>query len=220
MTDTEPTRTPGAQITWLVVALLLIVIAASATAYGFQSLASSSAAATATIATDPRTQQTQENLSCADVGSVGAADGVVPDGVTVFDDAYPAVANLAPALLDALRRAATGAERDGVVLYVNSGWRSPQYQEQLLCEAIAQYGSAAAAARWVAPPSSSAHVSGDAADIGLTDADAWLSAHGADYGLCQIYRNEPWHFELRTAASAHGCPPMYADAAHDPRMQQ
>ncbi len=51
-------------------------------------------------------------------------------------------------------------------------------------------------------------------------ATAWLSKHGAKYGLCQIYRNEPWHYELRPEAIDRGCPPMYADPTHDPRMQQ
>ena len=40
------------------------------------------------------------------------------------------------------------------------------------------------------------------------------------YGLCQIYGNEPWHYELRPEAIDRGCPPMYADPTHDPRMQQ
>jgi hypothetical protein len=62
-------------------------------------------------------------------------------------------------------------------------------------------------------------VSGDAVDIGPLDATAWLSEHGAKYGLCQIYRNEPWHYELRPEAIGHGCPPMYADPTRDPRMQ-
>jgi hypothetical protein len=63
-------------------------------------------------------------------------------------------------------------------------------------------------------------VSGDAVDIGRSDARAWLSEHGAAYGLCQIYGNERWHYELRGEAVDHGCPPMYADPTHDPRMQQ
>ena len=41
-----------------------------------------------------------------------------------------------------------------------------------------------------------------------------------EYGLCQIYRNESWHFELRPDAIENGCPSMYADPTHDPRMQQ
>jgi D-alanyl-D-alanine carboxypeptidase len=152
--------------------------------------------------------------------ALGFADGEVPDGVTVFDDEYPAVANLDPALLRALRQAATDAGRDGVELYVNSGWRSPAYQEQLLDEAVSEYGSRAEAARWVATPTTSPHVSGDAVDIGDDDAAAWLSEHGAAYALCQIYDNEPWHFELRPEAVDQGCPSPYADPTQDPRMQQ
>ena len=83
----------------------------------------------------------------------------------------------------------------------------PEYQEQLLQQAILKYGSEAEAARWVATPTTSAHVSGDAVDIGRSDAAAWLSEHGAEYGLCQIYGNERWHYELRPEARAHGCPP-------------
>jgi LAS superfamily LD-carboxypeptidase LdcB len=140
--------------------------------------------------------------------------------VTVFDDAYPAVANLDPALLGALRQAATDAAGDGVEFFVNSGWRAREYQEQLLDEAVSEYGSREEAAQWVATPNTSPHVSGDAVDIGHSDATAWLSEHGAEYGLCQIYRNEPWHYELRPEATSRGCPPMYADPTHDPRMQQ
>jgi hypothetical protein len=152
-------------------------------------------------------------------GGFGTADGVVPRGTTVFDDEVPGVANLDPALLGALREAATDAAGDGVEFAVDSGWRSPAYQEQLLHEAVAKYGSEAEAARWVATPDTSAHVSGDAVDIGSSDAKAWLSEHGAGYGLCRIYGNEPWHYELRPDAAGHGCPPMYADPAHDPRMR-
>ena len=112
------------------------------------------------------------------------------------------------------------AADDGVEFVVDSGWRSPAYQEQLLREAVSKYGSEAEAARWVATPNTSAHVSGDAVDIGPSGAAAWLSEHGAAYGLCQIYGNEPWHYELRPEAIDHGCPPMYADPTHDPRMQQ
>ena len=111
-----------------------------------------------------------------------------------------------PTLLGALRQAATDAADDGVEFFVDSGWRSPEYQEQLLREAVSKYGSEEEAARWVATPNTSAHVSGDAVDIGPADAAAWLSEHGAAYGLCQIYGNEPWHYELRPEAVDHGCP--------------
>lgn len=130
------------------------------------------------------------------------------------------MANLDPALLDALRRAAADAAGEGVTLFVDSGWRSAAYQERLLREAVTEYGSEQEAARWVATPKSSAHVSGEAVDIGPSDATDWLSEHGAAYGLCRVYRNEPWHYELRPAAIDHGCPSMYADPTYDPRMQQ
>ena len=144
----------------------------------------------------------------------------MPDGTTVFDDGIPGVAKLEPALLGALRQAATDARDDGVELLVDSGWRSSQYQAQLFRQAVAKYGSEAQAARWVATPATSAHVSGEAVDIGPAAATRWLSAHGVGYGLCQIYGNEPWHYELRPEAIGHGCPPMYADPTHDPRMQR
>ena len=152
--------------------------------------------------------------------ALGVADGRVPDGTTVFDDHVPAVTNLEPGLLRALRRAGADAADDGVELYVNSGWRSRRYQEHLLEEAVSKYGSRQVAARWVATPSTSPHVTGEAVDIGHSEAAAWLGDHGASYGLCQIYGNEPWHFELRPAAVRDGCPQLYDDPTHDPRMQK
>ncbi|MGX5655401.1 M15 family metallopeptidase [Geodermatophilus nigrescens] len=152
-------------------------------------------------------------------GGVTVDDGVLPDGAGVFDDRYPAVSRLDAELLAALRAAASAASRDGVEFVVTSGWRSPEYQEQLLREAVDEYGSLEEAARWVATAETSAHVTGDAVDVGPTDAMSWLSQHGADFGLCQVYGNEPWHQELRPAAVEDGCPAPYADPTEDPRMQ-
>ncbi|GAA4362032.1 hypothetical protein GCM10023088_03250 [Actinomadura verrucosospora] len=152
-------------------------------------------------------------------GAIGEADGVVPDGVTVFNDAFPAVTNLDPDLLKALRRAATDAAGERTTFYVNSGWRSPAYQNRLLREAVSKYGSEEAAARWVATAAKSLHVKGKAVDIGQSDAAKWLSRHGAQYGLCQVYANEPWHYELRADAAERGCPRMYADPTQDPRTR-
>jgi hypothetical protein len=155
-----------------------------------------------------------------DDGVVGEEDGALPDGVTVFDEAYPGVADIDPDLLTALRRAGRDAADDGIELYVTSGWRSRDYQEQLLRAAVAEYGSRAKAARWVATADTSPHVSGDAVDIGPAHAMTWLSRHGVRYGLCQIYRNEPWHYELRPSAIGGRCPRMYLDPTQDPRMQR
>jgi zinc D-Ala-D-Ala carboxypeptidase len=152
-------------------------------------------------------------------GALGSADGVLRDGTTVFDDGMPGIAKLDPDLLGALRRAATDAARDEVPIFVTSGWRSRRYQEQLFRQAVSKYGSTEKAARWVATPGTSAHESGSAVDLAPFEATAWLSRHGAEYGLCQIYGNEPWHFELRRGAISHGCPRVEADATHDPRIQ-
>ena len=137
----------------------------------------------------------------------------------MFNTKVPAVVRLDADLLGALRLAAVDAKRFGVTLYINSGWRSPAYQERLLRDAVSEYGSEREAARWVATPQTSPHVSGDAVDIGPAEAATWLARHGARYGLCQIYDNEPWHYELRANAADRGCPPRYADPTQDPRMQ-
>jgi D-alanyl-D-alanine carboxypeptidase len=147
------------------------------------------------------------------------ADGRLPDQVTVFDDRYPGVTRLSPELRTALREAARAAGSNGIELDVTSGWRSTAYQDQLLRQAVATYGSADEAARWVATAETSPHVHGDAVDIGPSSARAWLSLHGAAYGLCGTYGNEPWHFELRPEAVSRGCPPPFPDPTHDPRLQ-
>ncbi|NYE20702.1 M15 family metallopeptidase [Microbacterium immunditiarum] len=146
-------------------------------------------------------------------------DGSLPAGVTAFDDEYAGVARVSPDLLEALRAAATAAEGEGIRFFVNSGWRSPEYQTRLLDDAVAEYGSREEAARWVATAETSPHVTGDAVDVGETDATSWLSQHGAAFGLCQIYANERWHFELRPQAVTEACPPMFPDPTFDPRMQ-
>jgi D-alanyl-D-alanine carboxypeptidase len=202
------------------IAAALLIAGAVIVIHGYPSLAASSSPTTtdtAPSATKPATHRPNHQPPGPRHGAAGVADGVVPDGVTVFNDSVPAVTKLDSALLSALRRAATDA---GIPFYVNSGWRSRAYQEQLLQEAVAKYGSRTAAARWVATPDSSAHVSGDAVDLGRSDTTSWLSQHGAAYGLCQIYGNEVWHYELRPQAATNGCPAMYADPTHDPRMQK
>jgi zinc D-Ala-D-Ala carboxypeptidase len=218
VTHSEPARTTTRRIRIrrIRIAGLLVVVAAIAAALGYQLLPSSSSpASSSSTPASPSDVLRNEHH-----GALGEADGAVPDGTTVFDNEAPGVANLDPALLGALRRAATDAAGEGVKFVVNSGWRSPAYEEQLRRQAIAKYGSEKEAARWVATPKTSAHVSGDAVDLGPSGATAWLSAHGGEYGLCQIYGNEPWHYELRPQAIDHGCPAMYADPTHDPRMQQ
>lgn len=230
-------RAPVLRLRSASVAVVAVVLAVVVGGIGCQSLAASSAAtapletraarapaphvgAGQTAPTLPTAREGQEHRAKRSDhdGALGVAGGVVPAGTTVFDDDVPAVENLDPKLLAALRRAATDAAADHVRFSVNSGWRSAAYQERLFDQAVARYGSSEAAARWVAPPGTSAHQTGDAVDIGHADAARWLAEHGDDYGLCRIYGNEPWHFELRPEAVDHGCPAPYADATDDPRL--
>ena len=212
------------RIRWVRVAGPLVVIAAIAVALGQLPASMSSTDITPKDAAHRARHGAPgpplERGGLVQRGALGEADGAVPDGTTVFDDEVRGVANLDPDLLAALREAATDAEGDGVEFVVDSGWRSRAYQERLLQEAVSKYSSEEEAARWVATPDTSPHVSGDAVDIGPSDAAEWLSEHGAQYGLCQIYDNEPWHYELRPEAIDQGCPAMYADPTHDPRMEQ
>ena len=223
MTHSRPARTTTRQIRIRRrrAAGVLVATVAIAAAVGADSLVSSSSTVLSPpTASSPSSAAPVDRSRDEQHHALGEAVGSVPDGTTVFDDGVPGVANLDPALLGALRRAATDATGDGVDLFVDSGWRSPEYQERLLRQAVSKYGSEAEASRWVASPETSAHVSGDAVDIGPSRAAAWLSEHGAAYGLCRIYGNEPWHYELRPEAAANGCPPTYADPTRDPRMQQ
>ncbi|WP_072845712.1 M15 family metallopeptidase [Rhodococcus tukisamuensis] len=137
------------------------------------------------------------------------ADG---DRVTPFDVQVPAVGRLDPVLLTAIQAAAREARDDGVSLLVTSGWRSADYQRQLLEDAVSVYGSLDAARRLVSTPELSRHVAGTAVDIGPTAAADWMIRYGAAHGLCQVYVNEMWHFEL-VGSPDGGCPEQLPDAS-------
>ena len=118
---------------------------------------------------------------------------------------------LDPLLLSAIQQAAVTSATDGVWT-VTSGWRSTAFQQQLLDDAVATYGSMAAARQYVQTPERSKHVLGQAVDIGGVDADQWLITNGARFGLGQIYANEIWHFELATDSTGV-CPALLPSAA-------
>src|SRR5262245_49182244 len=101
MLNSAPARTRTGRVPWILVAGLLVVIAANA--YPL-------------VASLPINVARNEFPD-----ALGAADGVVPKGTTIFDDRVPAVGKLNPALLGALRRAATDAEHEKVQFVVNSG---------------------------------------------------------------------------------------------------
>ena len=145
---------------------------------------------------------------------VGRDDGLIPEGalLTVNDD-HPAMTGLDRRLRAALRAATNDAALDGQPIHVTTGWRSERYQAQLFEQARARHGSDRVARQFVAPPELSTHLTGKAVDVGPLDAQLWLMEHGADYGLCQTYANERWHFEL-AAEPGGSCPEMLPDASH------
>ncbi|MCV7154067.1 M15 family metallopeptidase [Mycolicibacterium pyrenivorans] len=146
--------------------------------------------------------------------AVDTTGGWLADGTMLspFDVANPILSQLDPTLLAAAQDAARAAEAQGIALWVTSGWRSKGFQQRLFDDAVVAYGSVEKAAEFVATPEVSKHVMGQAIDIGPAEADRWLIANGRQFGLCQIYANEIWHFEL--VADANGnCPPLRPNAA-------
>jgi zinc D-Ala-D-Ala carboxypeptidase len=140
--------------------------------------------------------------------------GWIPDGhpLSPFDVSNPALAQLDPALLKAVQDAADAAKVQGIDLRITSGWRSKGFQQRLFDDAVAKYGSADIARQFVASPDVSKHVVGQAVDVAPVDADRWLISNGAQFGLCQIYANELWHFELAVDQQGN-CPPLRPNAA-------
>ncbi len=191
-------RRPGARAALVAVALVLAVATGCSSAGRVPGPAGSAGAA-------PTTRGGGHDLT--------AEDGWLPDGevLSPFDEA-PALTRLDSTLRTAVQDASRAASADGITLSVTSGWRSAAYQQALFDDAVGEYSSAEAARTWVLGPEESAHVRGAAVDVGPTDAMYWLSWHGSDYGLCQTYANEVWHYEL-TVERGGECPPPAASPA-------
>lgn len=144
-------------------------------------------------------------------GPLNDDDGYIPEGSSLpLDSEKAAVRRLDPSLLGALHQAQEVASERDTQITIADGWRSERYQEQLFADAVEQYGSEEEASRWVKRGSDSAHVSGDAVDIATADAMDFLNRFGAEWGLCQVYANEAWHFELLTEPGGE-CPTPVAD---------
>src|SRR5436190_346554 len=144
MTCPEPPRKTSRGIPTTLAAGFLAVIVVVIAAQGYRSPASASppskapsgpsTSAFASSAPASSSSSSSKPPSSSSIGAsptnvpprerqtpLGEADGVIPAGTTVFDDAVPGVAKLDRALVAALRRAATAASHDGVEFYVNSG---------------------------------------------------------------------------------------------------
>ncbi len=139
------------------------------------------------------------------------ADGYVPVGTTLtLDSDKPAVRNLQPDLLNALKAAEPAAEARGTAITLTDGWRARRYQAYLFAQAVQKYGSEEEAAKWVKRPGESAHEAGAAVDIATADAMDFLNRFGSEWGICQVYANETWHFELLTQPGGE-CPALRSD---------
>lgn len=166
------------------------------------------------VAEEGTEQSSSKNLPVTRLTPLEDDDGFIPEGGALEpSDDVPALTGLDPELLAAVREAADAAlEEDGIEAMVTSGWRSERYQRFLLDSAVEVYGSEEEAARWVASPEESSHVTGSAVDIGRTDAAYWFAQHGSRFGLCQTYDNEIWHYELAVEPGGP-CPAPLMDAS-------
>jgi hypothetical protein len=131
----------------------------------------------------------------------------------------PPARELDPGLVAAYERARGAAAEAGHDLVINSGYRTPERQQQLLDEEVAKRGSFEEANRWVFTPDRSMHVQGLAIDVGDGGAADWLQEHGAAFGLCHTLSWEWWHFEWRQRwQDAAACPPPAADPSEAPGL--
>ena len=106
------------------------------------------------------------------------------------------------------------ARKEGIKLVITSGFRTADRQQYLFTRAIAKYGSAKEASKWVLPPNKSHHPDGIALDVnypGNQVETKWLEKNGFKYGLCRVYKNEWWHFEP-LVAPGEKCPALVPNA--------
>ena len=144
------------------------------------------------------------------LGNSPLTESVTADGVVVA---------LHPLLQARFDSAQIAASREGVHLYITSGFRDETRQAVLFANAITKYGSETEAAKWVLPPQFSHHPHGLAIDVnypGDRPGAEWLERNGARFGLCRVYANEWWHFE-GVIAPGESCPEMAANALVDMR---
>ncbi len=112
---------------------------------------------------------------------------------------------------DALVAMAAEAEKAGIALEIDSGYRSSGYQKKIIARQLARGRSFARITRFVAPPGYSEHRTGTAVDFtpsnwrfASTPQYHWLAEHAAHFGFTETYPEndhrhpwEPWHWRYR-----------------------
>ena len=105
--------------------------------------------------------------------------------------ATPGATALHPDLQSRFDAAQAAAKQEGVNLYIQSGYRSFELQKKLFSDAIAKYGSADEASKWVSPPNISRHPLGLAIDVNYPADPSganWLDQNGFKFGLYLSWR--------------------------------
>jgi hypothetical protein len=115
-----------------------------------------------------------------------------------------------PETRDAFVEMARAAALDGVMLLVDSGYRSPAYQRKIYQRKMEEGDDFYAIARGVAPPGYSEHMLATTLDLvpskwtfNNTPADKWLQKNGGRFSFSQSYPEktelgfawEPWHWK-------------------------
>ena len=144
---------------------------------------------------------------------VGATQLTYIDGILIVNKTYKLPSNYAPGVdptaNSALNAMIAGAKKDGINLFLKSGYRSYGTQSTLYNNYVARDG-VAEADRYSARPGHSEHQTGLAFDLnsleqsfGETAEGKWLAAHCHEYGFIIRYPQgkegvtgymyEPWH---------------------------
>jgi D-alanyl-D-alanine dipeptidase len=170
------------------------------------------------------------NLSCFDTVTAMVEvvqDEICPTGLISLGnsalqqitDSQSVTTEIHPILLQRFNAAYSAAKKDGVNLFITSGFRTLSRQELLFEKAVKKYGSESEAAKWVLPAPFSHHPQGLAIDVnypGDRPGAKWLELNGSRFGLCRVYANEWWHFE-GVIAPGEACPPLAPNALVDLR---
>ena len=136
------------------------------------------------------------------------------DGVLIVNKSYSLPASYNPGGLTkdtetAFAELVEGAANDGINIYLSSGFRSYDYQNEIYNNYISVYGKAATDT-FSARPGNSEHQSGMAIDVNIIDDSftgtpeaIWIEEHCTEYGFILRYppgkqeitgyKYEPWH---------------------------
>ena len=114
--------------------------------------------------------------------------------------------------IEPLKAMAAAAQKDGITLLVDSGYRSARYQRTIFRQFLHKGQSFRNIARFIAPPGYSEHALGTVIDLnpsshGFSRSPAyqWLQNHAGVYGFYEALPRhsrdktpwEPWHWKFR-----------------------